>query len=114
MSVDLNGNHPSVDPVDSSSDPSSSDPSSWSRTPSSERRRTTERHRARRRARRPNDIRAKIRLRIWLACTGALLAMVVMLYLALGRGDRPSESGQRPGGASRPVASAVANASVRG
>jgi hypothetical protein len=99
----LNGKRPSVDPVDPAS--------AW---PPSERRRTTERHRARRRARRPNDIRARIRLRIWIACTGALLAMVVALYLALGRGEHPSESGQRPRGASSTVAAVVANAPVRG
>ena len=109
MPADLNGKRPSVDPADSV-DPAST----WPQMPSSERRRTTERHRARRRARRPNDIRAKIRLRIWLACTGALLAMVIVLYLALGRGEHPSESGQRPRGASSTVAAVVANAPVRG
>ena len=29
-------------------------------------------------------IRSKIRLRIWLACAGALLVMALVIYLALG------------------------------
>jgi hypothetical protein len=84
--VDLNGKDPLVDSA-----------SEWLRSPPPERRRTTERHRTRRRARKVNNIRARIRLRMWLACTGALLVMAIMLYLALGR-ERPSESGSRVGG----------------
>jgi hypothetical protein len=82
--VDLTGKDPLVDPS-----------SEWLRTPSSsEGRRSGERHRRRRRARHRSDIRAKIRLRMWIACTGALIAMAVVLYLALGR-QQPSESGFR-------------------
>jgi hypothetical protein len=35
---------------------------------------------------------------MWLACTGALLVMAIMMYLAMGR-ERPAESGQDLGGA---------------
>ena len=61
-------------------------------------------------------------MRILIVCTGTLLVMVGMLYLALGRGEHPSESGHRLGGASDTVASFAAsffssfaaNAPVRG
>jgi hypothetical protein len=80
--VDLTGKDPLVDPS-----------SEWLRTPSSsEGRRSGERHRRRRRARKRSDIRAKIRLRMWIACTGVLIAMAVVLYLALGR-QQASDSG---------------------
>ena len=69
--------------------------SEWMRL-SSDRHRSSERHRIRRRARKPNDVRAKIRLRMWLACTGALLVMAIVIYLALGH-ERPGESGTRTG-----------------
>jgi hypothetical protein len=70
---------------------------------SAERRRATGRHRIRRRARRPKNVRSKIRVRIWLACTGALLVMAIVIYLALGR-ERAGESGLRLDGASGSVA----------
>jgi hypothetical protein len=79
--LDLNGKDPLVDTT-----------SEWLRVPAAEPRHGTGRHRVRRRARKVNNIRAKIRLRMWLACTGALLMMVIGIYLALGR-ERPSESG---------------------
>jgi len=83
--VDLNGKDPLVGAS-----------SEWLHTQPPERRRTTERHRTRRRSRKANNVRAKIRLRMWLACTGALLLMAGMLYLALGR-ERPPESGSLGG-----------------
>jgi hypothetical protein len=80
--VDLTGKDPLVDPS-----------SEWLRTPSSsEGQRSGERHRRRRRSRKRNDVRAKIRVRMWIACTGALIAMAVGLYLALGR-QQANESG---------------------
>ncbi|HEV3032433.1 MAG TPA: hypothetical protein VG319_12380 [Polyangia bacterium] len=42
-------------------------------------------------------------MRIWLACTGALLVMAIVIYLAIGR-ERAGESGLQPGGASGSVA----------
>jgi hypothetical protein len=80
----------------------------WFRA-ASERQRSSERHRVRRRARRPNNIRAKIRVRMWLACTGALLVMAIVIYLALGR-ERAGESGARLGGAAPSVAALVGGA----
>jgi hypothetical protein len=56
----------------------------WTQEPTSERQRTTERHRRRRRTRVRSAIRERIRVRVWLACTGALLAMALGLYLVLG------------------------------
>jgi hypothetical protein len=53
---------------------------------SSERQRSSERHRVRRRVRLPNVTRTRIRLRMWLACAGALLVMAVGIYLMLDRG----------------------------
>jgi hypothetical protein len=85
--VDLNGKDPLVD--------SSSE---WLQaSSSSEHRRSTERHRKRRRARRGGGsaVRARIRLRMLLACTGALLAMAIVIYLAIGR-ERGGESGLGP------------------
>jgi hypothetical protein len=77
--VDLNGKDPLVD--------LSAD---WVRSVSTGRQRTAERQRVRRRARKPGAVRAKIRFRIWLACTGALLVMALVMYLALG----PQHSGE--------------------
>jgi hypothetical protein len=58
-------------------------------------------------------VRSKIRFRIWLACTGALLVMALVIYLALGSqhsneaslqfGPTPAIAGVS--GASPPVAS---------
>ncbi|HVR01343.1 MAG TPA: hypothetical protein VMT47_04380 [Polyangia bacterium] len=42
-------------------------------------------------------------MRIWLACTGALLVMAIVIYLAIGR-ERAGESGLRLGGTSGSVA----------
>jgi hypothetical protein len=92
--VDVNGK----DPLVASS-------SEWA-VSSSDRHRSSERHRVRRRARRPNDVRAKIRLRMWLACTGALLVMAIVIYLAIGR-ERSGESGARLGSALPAVAAAT-------
>jgi hypothetical protein len=89
--LDFNGKDPLVDVS-----------SEWLQS-SSERRRATERHRIRRRARRPHNVRSKIRVRIWLACTGALLVMAIVIYLAIGR-ERVGESGLRVGGVSGSVA----------
>jgi hypothetical protein len=81
VALDASGSEPLVDSGEA-----------WPRL---ERRRTTERHRRRRRSRKGKpDIRAKIRLRMWIACTGALLVMAGVLYYALGR-ERASESGHR-------------------
>ena len=41
-------------------------------------------------------MRAKIRMRIWLACTGALLVMALVIYLALGS-QHAGEAGSRLG-----------------
>jgi hypothetical protein len=89
--LDFNGKDPLVDVS-----------SEWLQS-SSERRRATGRHRIRRRARRLNNVRSRIRMRIWLACTGALLVMAIVIYLAIGR-ERAGESGLQPGGASGSVA----------
>jgi len=91
--VDVNGKDPLVELS-----------SEWMR--SSDRQRSSERHRIRRRARKQNDVRAKIRMRIWLACTGALLVMAIVIYLAIGR-ERSNESGTRPGGALPAVAAST-------
>jgi hypothetical protein len=99
---DLNDKDPLVGSSSEWARPSSSS------TSSSSGRRTSERRRRRRRSRKHNDIRAKIRLRIWIACTGALLAMALVLYLALER-DRPSESGHL-GGPSGTIAGALLGA----
>ena len=90
--MDLNGKDPVVEV-----------PSEWLRTSSSERPRATERHRIRRRARKANNIRSRIRLRMWLACTGVLLLMAFVLYLAMSR-ERGGDSGQQLDGAARSVA----------
>ena len=81
--MDLTGKEPLVDSA-----------SEWLRTPSSEGRRSSgeRRRRRRRRLHKRSDIRARIRLRMWIVSTGALIAMVIALYLALGR-ERPAESG---------------------
>lgn len=71
--MDLNGKDPLVD--------LSAD---WVRSASTGRHKTAERQRVRRRTRKGSAVRAKIRLRIWLACTGALLVMALVIYLALG------------------------------
>jgi len=72
--VDFDGKDPLVDA--SALGPRASD---------SERNRTTERRRVRRRARVESRTRSKIRLRVWLACTGALLVMALGLWMVLGR-----------------------------
>ena len=88
--MDLNGKDPVVD--------SSLE---WLRTSPAERgsssdsHRQPERRRVRRRARKRSDVRSRIRLRVWLACTGALLVMALVMYLAIGR-ERPGESGLGP------------------
>jgi hypothetical protein len=79
--------------------------SEWPRPSSSSRLRVTERRRHRRRSRRPNNVRAKIRVRMWVACTGALFLMAVVLYLALGR-ERP-EGGEAPSASLAAVPSAL-------
>lgn len=56
----------------------------WEKSEPGDRQRTTERHRHRRRTRLPNATRARIRLKVWLACTGALLVMALSIYLVLG------------------------------
>jgi hypothetical protein len=56
----------------------------WARLHEQERHRSSERHRVRRRTRVPNPTRSRIRLRVWLACTGALLVMAIGIFLALG------------------------------
>lgn len=81
--MDVNGKGPLVDPS-----------AEWVRAASSGRHRTTERHRVRRRARRSSAVRAKIRVRMWIACTGALLVMAIVIYLAIGR-ERGGEAGFR-------------------
>ncbi|HVX97549.1 MAG TPA: hypothetical protein VHK47_21735 [Polyangia bacterium] len=90
--MDPNGKDPLVDPS-----------SEWlraaqspERPPASGRHRSSGRHRVRRRTRKPSDIRSKIRVRVWLACTGALIVMVLAIYLALGRGAG-GEAGQLVG-----------------
>jgi hypothetical protein len=100
--LDLNGKDPLVDAS-----------SEWLQASSSVHRRATERHRIRRRARRPNNVRSRIRLRMWLACTGALLVMAIVIYLAIGR-ERGGESGLRLGGASGSVAALDAGATCVG
>jgi hypothetical protein len=63
--------------------------------------RSAERRRTKRRTRLESRTRARIRLHVWIACTGALLIMAVMLYLTLGH-DAASGQGvapaYRPGG----------------
>jgi hypothetical protein len=88
------------------SDPLVDTSSDWARSPSSSGIRTRSRHRKRRRSRRASDVRARIRVRMWIACTGALLVMAAVLYLALGR-DRGGESGQYLGGSARTVAAST-------
>jgi hypothetical protein len=86
--VDLNGKDPLVD--------LSAD---WVRSASTGRSRTAERQRVRRRTRKGSVVRAKIRLRIWLACTGALLVMALVIYLALGSqhaGEAGFQLGPKP------------------
>ena len=39
---------------------------------------------------------------MWIACTGALLAMAIVIYLAIGR-EHPGEAGFRFGPASTPA-----------
>jgi putative protein kinase ArgK-like GTPase of G3E family len=73
-SVALNGNDPLVDAIDPSRDSDS------------EQNRRTERRRVRRRTRVVNRVRDKIRVRVWIACTGALIAMALGIYVALGSG----------------------------
>lgn len=95
--MDLNGKDPLVD--------LSAD---WVRSASTARHRTAERQRVRRRTRKGSAVRAKIRLRIWLACTGALLIMAVIIYLALGSqhaGEAGFQLGPTPAIASASVAS---------
>jgi hypothetical protein len=81
--VDLNGKDPLLD-------------ESASGLRASERSRSTERRRVRRRARVENRTQAKIRIRVWLACAGALLVMALVIYYALGR-EPVSEQGAVPG-----------------
>ncbi|HVU52721.1 MAG TPA: hypothetical protein VHL80_18700 [Polyangia bacterium] len=90
-------------PVDSSRSESFDSAAEW---PRHERSRTSERHRRRRRARKgKSDVRAQIRLRIWIACMGALLVMAGALYYALGHGSG-GESGHRLDGRPGAVARA--------
>jgi hypothetical protein len=83
--VDLHGKDPLVDQA-----------ADWAQASGTERQRTVERHRRKRRTRSPSAVRARIRLRIWLACTGALLVMVLGIYLMLGR-EAPGGQGAGPG-----------------
>ena len=89
--MELNGKGPLVDPS-----------AAWVRSATSERHRTTERHRVRRRARKRSAVRSRIRLRMWIACTGALLVMAIVMYLAIGR-EHPGEAGFRFGPAPMPA-----------
>lgn len=107
--MDLTGKDPLVDPS-----------AEWLRAAqsperprSSGRHRTSGRHRVRRRTRKPSDIRSKIRVRVWLACTGALIVMVLAIYLTLGRGAG-GESGQLVGAASDLIALAPSSALLVG
>jgi len=59
----------------------------------------------RRRSRKVNDVRSKIRLRVWLACTGALLVMTIAIYWALER-QRSSESSHLLGAPATTIAAA--------
>jgi len=90
-------------PLESSStDPLVDSNAEWVRH---ERTRTSERHRRRRRSRKGNSqIRAKIRLRIWITCASVLLVMCAFLYYVLGR-ERGGESGHRLD--ARPVVVAI-------
>jgi hypothetical protein len=82
-----------VAPESSGSDRLVDSDAGWPRL--AHRSRTSERHRKRRRSRKAKpDIRAKIRMRMWLACAGALLVMAGALYYALGR-QPGAESGGR-------------------
>jgi hypothetical protein len=94
--VDLNAKPPAVD---SSAEWPQAAASSDDEPRRDERRRSTERHRVRRRSRKPSAVRSKIRLRMWLACTGALLVMAIMLYLAIGREPHRESGFQLVGGA---------------
>ena len=85
----------------------------WMRATSSGRHRMQERHRVRRRARRPNTVRAKIRMRVWLACTGALFVMVLVIYLAIGR-EHSAEAGYRLGVPAAPTLASAAVTSALG
>jgi hypothetical protein len=101
--VDLNGKDPLVD--------LSAD---WVRSASTARHRTAERQRVRRRTRKGSAVRAKIRLRIWIACTGALLVMALVIYLALGSqhaGEAGFQLGPKPAIASSSVAARAGIAS---
>jgi hypothetical protein len=93
--VDFNGKDPLIDPSAEwlRAAEAVRHRASGSGASSSGRHRISERHRVRRRSRKPSDIRAKIRVRVWLTCTGALIAMVLAIYLALGRGSG-GEAGQ--------------------
>jgi hypothetical protein len=86
--VDLNGKGPLIDPS-----------ADWLRSPATGRHRSParERQRVRRRMRLPHTTRSRIRFRVWLACTGALLIMAVVIYLALGH-EAPAESSALPHG----------------
>jgi cell division septal protein FtsQ len=73
-------------------DPKGKDPlvgrsAEWARSESSDRHRSSERRRVKRRSRSGSAIRARIRVRVWLACIGALLVMLVGIYLALSGGS---------------------------
>ena len=92
-------------------DPVVGSSSEWARPPSSPGRHGERRRHRRRRSRKHNDVRARIRLRIWIACTGALIAMALVLYLALDH-ERPSESGHLGGAAGTTVAALVSAAAL--
>jgi hypothetical protein len=100
LAVDLNGKDPLVDSS-----------AAWAQAASG-RHRISERHRVRRRARKPDDARARIRVRVWLACTGALLAMAVAIYWALGH-ERSSEAGFRSAPSGLPPLTSPAPSSSR-
>lgn len=97
--MDLNGKDPLIDA--SAEWLRAAQPGERSR--SSGRHRISERHRVRRRSRRAKDIKAKIRIRVWLMCAGALLAMVIAIYLALDRRNA-GEAGQLVGAPSDVIA----------
>jgi hypothetical protein len=85
--VELNGKDPLVESS-----------AQWERV---DRPRSAERRRTRRRTRLESHTRARIRLHVWLACTGALLIMAVVLYLTLGHDAASGQSAapdHRPGG----------------
>jgi hypothetical protein len=89
--VDLNGKSPLIDRS-----------VAWAREPSGEHR-TTERHRVRRRTRARSEIRSRIRRRVVIACVGALVFMVVGIYLAIMREGPSSASSERGGAAGAPA-----------